>query len=210
MHRLFTNNYSPEIEERVFFKFQSITSQSISTFQMAFPHVPWMYVYRDPVQVMMSHVKDDPQLKRAICTRSRIGGRHPKAIRDIAFRHGYKDSQELQPSQYCAAHLASLTESAVDSLNDMAIPVNYDQLPNILWEKIMPKIFGRSLTQKEIDNMEAVSHDYSKGRGQRAGEFKGDSEEKAQAASDEVKQAANEFLRESFDKLNNFQPKLLQ
>ena len=49
-------------EERVFFKFQSITSKKISTFQMAFPHVPWMYVYRDPVQVMMSHVKDDPTI----------------------------------------------------------------------------------------------------------------------------------------------------
>jgi hypothetical protein len=49
-------------EERVFFKFQSITSKKISTFQMAFPHVPWMYVYRDPVQVMMSHVKEDPTI----------------------------------------------------------------------------------------------------------------------------------------------------
>lgn len=49
-------------EERVFFKFQSITSRAISTFQMAFPKVPWMYVYREPVQVMMSHVKDDPKL----------------------------------------------------------------------------------------------------------------------------------------------------
>ena len=49
-------------EERVFFKFQSITSKAIPTFQMAFPNVPWMYVYRDPVQVMMSHVKDDPAL----------------------------------------------------------------------------------------------------------------------------------------------------
>jgi hypothetical protein len=194
-------------EERVFFKFQSITSQSISTFQMAFPHVPWMYVYRDPVQVMMSHVKDDPQLKRAICTKTRMSGRHPIAIRDIAHRHGYADSRELKPAQYCAAHLATLTESAVNSLNDMAIPVNYDKLPDMLWETIMPKIFGRPLTQKEIDNMEAVSHEYSKGRGQRAGEFKGDSEQKVQAASDVIKEAADEFLQESFDKLNGFQPK---
>lgn len=197
-------------EERVFFKFQSATSSSISTFQMAFPDVPWMYVFREPVQVMMSHVKDDPQLKRAICTRTRFSGRHPRAIRDLAHRHGFADSRELEPSQYCAAHLASLTESAVNSLNDMAIPVNYEQLPNILWEKIMPRVFGRPLTQTEIDNMEAVSHDYSKGRGQRAGEFKGDSEQKARAASDAVKEAAEIFLQESFDKLNEFQPKLLQ
>ncbi|KAL3917208.1 MAG: hypothetical protein SGILL_004820 [Bacillariaceae sp.] len=196
-------------EERVFFKFQSITSQSISTFQMAFPKVPWMYVYREPVQVMMSHVKDDPKLTRAICTRSRVG-RPPKIIQAIAHRHGYDDSRDLESAQYCAAHLASLTESAVENLNDMAIPINYAELPSIMWEKIMPRIFGRPLSQKEIDNMESVSHEYSKGRGQRAGEFKGDSEQKAQAASTEVKEAAEEFLTDSYDKLNAFKPKLLQ
>lgn len=49
-------------EERLFFKFQSATSTKISIFTQAFPEVPWMYVYRDPVQVMMSHVKDDPTM----------------------------------------------------------------------------------------------------------------------------------------------------
>ncbi|KAL3940825.1 MAG: hypothetical protein SGARI_000826 [Bacillariaceae sp.] len=196
-------------EERVFFKFQSITSQSISTFQLAFPKVPWMYVYREPVQVMMSHVKDDPKLSRAICTRT-MHGRHPTVIKEIAHRHGYADSRELEGEQYCAAHLASLTESAVKNLNGMAIPVNYEKLPNMMWEKIMPKVFGRPLSQKEIDNMESVSHEYSKGRGSRAGEFKGDSEKKVQAASTEVKEAAEEFLKESYDTLNAFQPKLLQ
>ena len=49
-------------EERLFFKFQSATSTKISIFTKAFPDVPWMYVYRDPVQVMMSHVKDDPTM----------------------------------------------------------------------------------------------------------------------------------------------------
>ena len=53
-------------EERVFFKFQSATSTRISIFQAAFPEVPWMYIYRDPVQVMMSHVKDDPSMVSSI------------------------------------------------------------------------------------------------------------------------------------------------
>ena len=49
-------------EERVFFKFQSTISRQIKTFQMAFPDVPWIYVYREPVQVVMSHYKDDPTM----------------------------------------------------------------------------------------------------------------------------------------------------
>ncbi len=196
------------LEERVFFKFQSVTSKSINVFQMAFPDVPWMYVYRDPVQVMMSHVKDDPKLKHAVCTRS-MHGRPQADLMGIAKRHG-RHLQDFERVEYCAAHLATLTESAVANLNDMAIPVNYDKLPDMLWKSIMPKIFGRPLTQKEIDRMEEVSHDYSKGRGKMAGEFHGDSKQKEKAASEEVRMAAKAFLQESYDKLNNFQPMLLK
>ncbi|OEU19846.1 hypothetical protein FRACYDRAFT_235907 [Fragilariopsis cylindrus CCMP1102] len=198
-------------EERVFFKFQSITSKKISTFQMAFPHVPWMYVYRDPVQVMMSHVKDDPTIKKAICTRSR--NNPPKEVHAIAKRHGRSDATKLKPAEYCAAHLAMLTESAVHSLNDMAIPVAYDQLPSMMWEKIMPKIFGRPLTQTEIENLENISKSYSKGGKRndgRKGEFKSDSEQKEKNAPQAVKDAAEVFLKESFDQLTAFGPKLFK
>lgn len=196
------------LEERVFFKFQSVTSRSIPVFKRAFPDVPWMYVYRDPVQVMMSHVKDDRKLKHAVCTRS-MRGRPPEDLKGIVKRQG-RHLKDLEPVEYCAAHLATLTESAVNNLNDMAIPVNYNKLPDMLWQTIMPKIFGRSLTQKEIDNMTEISHDYSKGRGKMAGEFHADSKQKEKAASDEVRMAAKTFLQESYDKLNDFQPKLLK
>lgn len=196
-------------EERVFFKFQSITSRAISTFQMAFPTVPWMYVYREPVQVMMSHVKDDPKLKKAICTRSR--NFPPKEIKDIAERHG-KNVNALNPSEYCASHLAMLTESAVNNLNEMAIPVAYDQLPSMMWEQIMPAIFGRPLTQTEIDNLTEISKSYSKGgsRKDKKGDFVSDSAEKEKKAPEAVREAAEEYLKQSFDQLAGFEPKLLK
>jgi len=197
-------------EERVFFKFQSITSKMIPTFLMAFPEVPWMYVYRDPVQVMMSHVKDDPSLRRTICTKSRRFP--PEAVNEIAIRHGRRGASALDAIEYCAAHIAQLTEAGVRSLNDMAIPVRYDQLPSMMWETIMPKIFGRPMKQSEIDNLETISKSYSKGgfHKRKEGEFKGDSEQKEKKASDEVRKAAKEFLKESFDQLSAFEPKLLK
>jgi len=197
-------------EERVFFKFQSITSKAIPTFQMAFPEVPWMYVYRDPVQVMMSHVKDDPLLKRAICTKSRRSP--PREIHAIAKRHGRSGADDLEPSEYCAAHLAQLTEAAVKNLNDMAIPVPYDRLPAMMWESIMPKILGRPLESFEIENLERISKSYSKqGKGKnKQGEFTGDSEQKEKKASDAVRNAAEEFLKESFDQLGAFESEVLE
>jgi len=197
-------------EERVFFKFQSITSKAIPTFQMAFPDVPWMYVYRDPVQVMMSHIKDDPTLKRAICTKTRRFP--PKEIKAIAKRHGRSSPEDLDPSEYCAAHLAQLTEAAVASLNDKAIPVAYDRLPGMMWETIMPKILGRSLEPFEVRNLETVSKSYSKQgkNNNKQGEFTGDSEQKDKKASDAVRKAAREFLKESFDQLTAFESKVLR
>merc|ERR1712032_427364 len=107
---------------------------------------------------------------------------------------------KLKPSEYCAAHLAMLTESAVNSLNDMAVPAPYDQLPSMMWEKIMPKIFGRPLMQSEIDNLEDISKSYSKGgsRKDKQGEFKSDSKQKEENAPDALREAAKEFLKESY------------
>mmetsp|Transcript_10659 Transcript_10659/g.25424 ORF Transcript_10659/g.25424 Transcript_10659/m.25424 type:complete len:505 (+) Transcript_10659:240-1754(+) len=197
-----------EREERVFFKFQSISSKYIEIFTTAFPNVPWMYVYRDPVQVMMSHVKDDQTLSRANCVRT-MHGPHGNDMHNIAKHHGYRDIRDLNRMEYCAAHLASLTESAVRNLNDMAIPVDYAKLPSMLWEEIFPKIWGRPLTQTEISNMEAVSGTYSKGRGNKKKDFKDDSQKKEQSASEEVRDAAEKFMKESFDQLKTFEAPLL-
>jgi hypothetical protein len=42
--------------KRCFFKFQSITTTMIGVALEAFPSVPWIFLYRDPVETMMSHV----------------------------------------------------------------------------------------------------------------------------------------------------------
>ena len=92
----------------------------------------------------------------------------------------------------------------------MAIPVEYQQLPDILWEKIMPRIFGRELEDFEINNMKKISGVYSKGTNRgKQGEFVSDSEQKEKRASEEVRQAAKMFLKESFDQLAAFNPPLL-
>jgi hypothetical protein len=197
-------------EERVFFKFQSITTKFLGIFQEAFPHVPWMFIYRDPVQVMMSHVKDTNDISKAICTRTQH--HPPRDVQAIAHAHD-SSASDLSPEEYCAVHLAAITEAAVRALhgNAMGIPVNYDQLPDVLWETILPEqVLGRALTPEEIGNMEAISHQYSKGRGSKHQEFEGDSEKKEQAATPAIKMAAKEYLQESFDQLSNYvSPKIL-
>lgn len=195
------------LEERVFFKFQSATTKNIQVFQKAFPEIPWLFVYRDPVQVMMSHIKDDPDLKgRANCLRSHRSP--PDEIISTAAGHGVK-VKNLKMEEYCAVHLAAITESAVASLNDIGIPVNYESLPDILHTTILPRILGRTLTEEEVSNIQKISQNYSKGVGHKHQEFKADSEAKEKAASTEIKAAATKFLQPSFESLSQHRPRIL-
>eukprot|EP00538_Stauroneis_constricta_P001602 CAMPEP_0119550516 /NCGR_PEP_ID=MMETSP1352-20130426/4022_1 /TAXON_ID=265584 /ORGANISM="Stauroneis constricta, Strain CCMP1120" /LENGTH=100 /DNA_ID=CAMNT_0007596401 /DNA_START=1 /DNA_END=300 /DNA_ORIENTATION=- len=91
-------------EERVFFKFQSSTTYHITDFVQAFPTTPWLFVYRNPVQVLMSHAKDG--LAHAVCTRSHK--QPPKRLLEILDRHGISSVRKANLEEYCAAHLAGI------------------------------------------------------------------------------------------------------
>ena len=58
-------------ETRMFYKIQSIGTTFIHNLREAFPDVPWIFVYRDPVQVMMSHIPSELSIRMAVCLRSR-------------------------------------------------------------------------------------------------------------------------------------------
>lgn len=87
-------------EERVFFKIQSVGTRSIQTFQQAFPETPWMFVYREPVQVLMSQLAQGS--KNANCVQARQ--QPAQAIEELVRKAGY-NVKKLSNVEYCAAHL---------------------------------------------------------------------------------------------------------
>jgi hypothetical protein len=183
-------------EERVFFKIQSVGTRAISVFQQAYPQVPWMFVYRDPVQVLMSQLAQGS--KNANCVRGRQ--QPANAITELVAREGFR-VQSLSNVEYCAAHLASLTESAVAALErapDMGVAVNYADLPHILYEDILPNKWNVPVSQEEQENIIQISGVYSKGRGNRAREWHEDSQQKEEHASPEIHKAADLFLSKSY------------
>lgn len=203
-------------EERYFFKIQSAGTKAIKVFRRAFPAVPWLFVYRDPVQVMMSHFANG--VRSANCLRSKSNP--PRLLQRLARRRGYyakggeasgddesdvaeMNLEEMGPYDFCAAHLATLTETAADHIHQSAglgRAVNYVSLPDILYEKILPA-WGVTVSEAEIENIQKISGVYSKGRGKMKGEWHEDSEKKEAAASPEIQQASETFLGESYDRL---------
>lgn len=57
--------------KRLFIKSQSITTTRISTALEAFPDTPWAFVFRQPVQTMMSHLDPAKGSMSAPCLRSK-------------------------------------------------------------------------------------------------------------------------------------------
>lgn len=186
-------------EEYLYFKFQSLTTRMMQSFRAAFPTTPWMFLYREPVQVMMSHLDGFRDTSRAICVKSK---RRSPQIYSFVQREGY-DMNDLENEQFCSIHLATLCESALKNLeeaNGMGLAVKYHpDLVNDFLDIIFPKHFKAVVDPLGRDRVLKVSGTYSKNRGgEEEGAFKSDSESKEEKASDEIRSAAKLFLEPSF------------
>jgi len=211
---------SDMIEERLFFKIQSIGSKSIDIFRKAFPSSPFIYVFRDPVQVMRSHLKGQ-DTTHAVCTRSR---RNPPAdlLNHIANSNSIvQKASSLSTEEFCAAHLATLcvaAEKAIQESEGWGRAVNYEALPQILIDDIIPHHFlghwdkhendgkekehiSSNLTEDEIARVLEVNKKYSKGRKGKGRAWEADSTQKEDTAWDELKDASSKFLLPVYERL---------
>jgi hypothetical protein len=92
-----TNNSE---EKNLFFKIQSIGIKYIDVFQKAFPTTPWIFVYRDPVHVMMSHLAHGTRNANCVRQLDDIPDSKLHFIQSID-----RDVGSLIPEEKCALHL---------------------------------------------------------------------------------------------------------
>lgn len=101
---------SSPTEKHMFFKVSSIGSKRIDVMRAAFPEVPWIFVFRDPVQTMMSHLDPEKIGKsgggspKAVCLRAK--NHPPEDLVELAFELG-SHVDELTVEGFCAVHLVS-------------------------------------------------------------------------------------------------------
>ncbi len=152
---------------------------------------------------MRSHLKDKG-VKRAVCLRRQ---HHPGSdIKELVKTVSNTDPHSLTTEQFCAAHLATLclaAEKEVSDSNGLGRFVNYAQLPQVLIEEIIPKHFLRQSEALSLDaeeNILAVNQMYSKGRN--TGKiWKEDSKQKEDTAWDELIDAADEYMRPVYKRM---------
>ncbi|KAG7343583.1 aspartyl/asparaginyl beta-hydroxylase [Nitzschia inconspicua] len=220
-----TNNKNQQRLPYVFYKIQSVGTFHTDTFVEAMPTVPWIFVYRDTVEILQSHlsgkIKDDSirtvQQQTPVCARYykvRRQQQPPTTIQAIR-QANYKPLEELSVVEYCAAHLAGLSLAAIHQYEHqqhqqqnkphMGRFVNYKQLPDSIWTDLVPNHFtipNEDTSYNNITRMQSVANFYSKGRGNKAQtEFDGDSQQKQSTAPRPVQDAARIFVDKIYQQM---------
>jgi hypothetical protein len=174
-------------EQRLFFKVDSWHIHEWPLFRRAFPAVPWIFVYREPVEVMVSH-----QRLRGM---QMAPGQIPPARLCL-------DPSAVGPPYnldlFCARILGAFCDSAARHVPAYGgLPINYSQLPEALWTTVLPH-FG---VQPSPEEREAIALELQYHAKYPAQPFEPDAAAKRDAASAEQIAFAETYVRPSYERL---------
>ena len=130
-------------ERHLFIKFHCWNIFDLKIIRLAFPDVPWIFVYCDPIEELVSQVKQ------------RDAHMIPGVIDPQIFGMDHATISETAPEDYCARVLQALFEAALQSLPDGGLPINSSQLPAAF--STISRFFGLSWTAVEMEVMTSVT-----------------------------------------------------
>jgi hypothetical protein len=175
-------------ESRYFIKFDCWHALDLPLIRRAFPDVPWIFVYRDPIEVLASQ-----QRSPAAWT---IPGLMP--IRVPA------DPPAL-PDEYAARVLAALCESALCSLaldtgdSGGGLLLNYTELPGAVFTRLADH-FHCSFSEEEIATMQEATQFNAKNPGFY---FAPDAADKQQQATTRTRDLSDRWLSDVYRRLED-------
>lgn len=186
------------VHDHFFIKFSSSTVVHMDLILKAFPETPWVFIYRDPVEIMVSNFRRGKG--NGPCVRAK--NKAPEAVQTI-LGTDRKGASKVSDEEYCAAHLTMLCQAALEQVTaegSRGQAVAYEALVEEMMHVVIPGHFGVSMNKEETARMTEQSELYSKAR---AGEttFEGDVEEKHEQATSAMEKAAEKYLSEPTEAL---------
>jgi hypothetical protein len=160
-------------------KLDSWNTMELPLLQRAFPGVPCLFIYRDPLEVLASH-----QRQRG---RQMVPGLLDAAL----FELDATSAGQMRLEEYGARVLAHICRVAVQYARSGACTlINYEQLPGVVWELLL-ELFQIPYTSEDIERMRHVSQFHAKHPGLH---FVSDSAAKKHEASNLIRQLAQQWL----------------
>jgi len=166
-----------DAERHYVMKLDSWHSLALPLFRRAFPQVPWVFLYRDPVEVLVSQMRERGlQLI-------------PGAFAPCPF--GIEDGAAMEGEEYCARVLEKICSAALDYLDlGRALAINYDELPEAVWRKILPH-FGIACSEEDEAAMKLAARRNAKAPFE---EFVSDTNVKQRQATQGIRAVAQRHL----------------
>lgn len=166
----------------------------IPQFRAAFPNVPWIFVYREPVEVMVSALSK-PTGNLANWFKNRTSASRRLSMPAL-------NDPGMWPAEFVARTLRRFCMTAAAAAREtppgLFLAVHYKRLPDAIWETIAPH-FGIEVTEEDKELMRAESRFSAKKTD--ATEFKPDSAAKQEGATQMVHDLAQRFVAPAIEEL---------
>jgi hypothetical protein len=145
--------------EHLFFKLQS--SENIEEYTKAFPDTPWIFLYRDPVEVLMSRLGAQRVGMEGL--EDAIEAKLEKKRQDKE-RKNDNSPPRTTSEKRVAKLLADLCKKALaaQERTGMGKLIEYTQLPEVVYKHILPEHFGIPVSEQDLAQMQLATSKYSK------------------------------------------------
>ena len=173
-----------DVQVRSFVKLDSWHTLALPLFRRAFPDVPWVFLYREPSEVLASQM-----YQRGIQTL-------PEFLPSSLF--GITDDDAQDSDAYCARVLNATCAAVIEPYAaGGGLLVNYRELPSVVWMKILPH-FGIEVTADTRERMTATARFNAK---EPSMLFSGDDAEKRQLQTDSLRELAEHCIGDVYRRL---------
>ena len=177
--------------QRYFVKFACTTTLQIERIRRIWPSVPFVFLYRDPVEIVVSNLKAIPQWMQPQSNPATAA-----AIIGVEERNVTSLSHE----EFCARTLGRFFQVVLDNRSNRTRVINYSLVSDDWLIEAMSH-FGLTLSAAEVDAISKVSRLYSKDLSGNQ-PFVSDSILKKASATDYIIQLVEKWSKASYEKLN--------
>jgi hypothetical protein len=177
-------------ETRCFIKFDSVTTDALAFIRRTFPTVPWIFLYRDPEEVLASQLREPGAAMSPGIVRGPAVLDQPRT-----------ETLAMSLEEHAARVIGTLCRCACVAADRGADPgglfVNYTQLPEAVWKDIADH-FGIQFSAAEIEAMQNVAAFHAK---HPRAKFTPDGELRRLGISSAAREAAARWIQPHFETL---------
>jgi hypothetical protein len=172
--------------KRFFVKLDCWQTVEMDLIRQAFPTTPWIFVYRDPVEVMVSQFRQPAYWTL------------PGILDPARFGIDPLSVPRTSREQFCGQVLQATLQAALDRYRkDGGFLVAYPNLPDVVWNSV-GKFFGLTFSSQEIELMKCATELDAKNPYYA---FVADSAAKQKEASEAIRKVCGELLYPLYERL---------